>query len=237
MSGDFDITSIENSGYARLYFTDNVFITFNDTLISMWVIGIALIALAIVVRVKIKNFKDVPETKFQNIMEAIVEIFDNYVVSILTHKYRYIGAWFFGVFMFFLLSNLIGITGLRNPTADLAVTFSMGLTTVVLMQYIGFRYNGKEHVRDWFRPIFLFAPLNIISDLSRSISLGMRLFVNILSGLILMALIYFLLPPVLSIAIPGALALFFDVFIGVLQAFIFITVSMFFLMMKAPSEE
>ena len=234
---DFDITSIENSGYARWHITDNVFITFNDTLISMWIVGIILIALAIVVRVKIKKFKDVPETKFQNIMEAIVEIFDNYVISILTQKYRYFGAWFFGVFMFFLLSNLIGLAGLRNPTADLAVTFSMGLTTVVLMQYVGIRYNGAEHFKDWLRPIFIFAPLNIISDLSRSISLGMRLFVNILSGLILMALIYFLLPPLASIAIPGALALYFEVFIGVLQAYIFITVSMFFLMMKAPAED
>jgi len=233
---DFDITSIENSGYLRFHFTENIFITINDTLITMWLIGAFLIVVAIVVRIKAKKFKEVPETKFQNIMEAIVELFDNYVVSILTRKYRYLGSWFFGVFIFFLLSNLIGLTGLRNPTADLAVTFSMGFTTVVLMQYVGIKYNGTEHFKEWFRPIFLFAPLNIISDLTKSISLGMRLFVNILSGLILMSLIYFLLPWWASIAIPGALALFFEVFIGVLQAFIFITVSMFFLMMKAPQE-
>jgi F-type H+-transporting ATPase subunit a len=203
----------------------------------MWIIGAALIALAIVVRVKIKKFKEVPETKFQNIMEAIVENFDNYATSILTSKYKYFGTWFFGVFMFFLAANLIGITGLRNPTADLSVTFSMGLTTVVLMQFVGFRYNGIQHVKEWFKPIFFFAPIHIIADLSRAVSLGMRLFINILSGLILIALIYFLLPPFLSIAIPGALALFFDIFIGVLQAFIFVTVSMFFLMMKAPQED
>ena len=234
---DFDVRSIENSGYARFYITDNIFITFNDTLISMWIIGVALIALAIVARVKIKKFKEVPETKFQNIMEAIVELFDNYATSILTQKYKYFGAWFFGVFMFFLAANLISITGLRNPTADLAVTFSMGLTTVVLMQFVGFRYNGFQHVKEWFKPIFLFAPINIVADLSRAVTLGMRLFINILSGLILMSLIYFLLPWWASIAIPGALALFFDVFIGVLQAFIFITVSMFFLMMKVPQED
>jgi F-type H+-transporting ATPase subunit a len=105
------------------------------------------------------------------------------------------------------------------------------------MQFVGFRYNGFQHVKDWFKPIFFFAPINIIADLSRAVSLGMRLFINILSGLILLALIYFLLPPFLSIAIPGALSLFFDIFIGVLQAFIFVTVSMFFLMMKAPQED
>jgi len=234
---DFDITSIENSGYARLYFTDNIFITLDDTLISLWLIGIVLVVLAVVVRIKIKNFKEVPETKFQNIMEAIVEFFDGYATSIMTPKYRFLGNWFFGVFIFFFFANIIGITGLRNPTADLAVTFSMGLTTVVLMQYIGIRYNGARHFKEWLEPIFVFAPLNIISDLTKSVSLGMRLFANILSGLILMSLIYFLLPWWASIAIPGALSLVFDIFFGALQAYIFITLSMFFIMTKAPATE
>jgi len=234
---DFDITSIENSGYARWYITDHIFITLNDTLIAMWLIGAFLIVMAIVVRVKIKNFKEVPETKFQNIMEAIVELFDNYATGIVSKKYRFLGTWFFGVFLFFLLSNIISITGLRNPTADLAVTFSMGLTTVVLMQFLGIRYNGANHFKEWLQPIFIFAPLNILSDLTKSVSLGMRLFANILSGLILMSLIYFLLPWWASIAVPGALSLFFDIFIGALQAYIFITVSMFFIMTKVPQED
>ena len=234
---EFDITSIENSGYARFYITDDIFITLNDTLIAMWLIGIFLIALAVIVRIKIKKFKEVPETKFQNMMEAIVEIFDNYATGILSVKYRFLGNWFFGIFMFFFLSNIIAVTGLRNPTADLAVTFSMGITTVVLMQYIGIRYNGARHFKEWLEPIFIFAPLNILSDLSKAISLGMRLFANILSGLILMGLIYFLLPWWASIAIPGGLSLFFDIFIGALQAYIFITVSMFLIMTKAPATD
>ena len=234
---EFDIRSIENSGYARWYITDNIFITFNDTLISMWIIGIGLIILAIMVRIKLRKFKEVPETKFQNIMEAIVEAFDNYVTSIMTDRFKYFGPWFFGIFMFFLVSNLIGITGLRNPTADLSVTFSMGLTTVVMMQFVGFRYNAVNHVKEWFKPVFIFAPINIVSDLIKSVSLGMRIYINILSGLFLLALVYFLLPSFLSIGFPGVLSLFFDIFIGLLQAFIFITVSMYFLMMKAPQEE
>ena len=233
---DFEITSIENSGYFRLYFTENIFITINDTLIAMWLIGAFLVVMAIVVRVKMRKFKEVPETKFQNIMEAIVEAFDNFATGILSRRYRYLGNWFFGVFLFFFLSNIISITGLRNPTADLAVTFSMGLTTVILMQYVGIRYNGSEHFKEWLRPIFIFAPLNILSDITKSVSLGMRLFANILSGLILMSLIYFLLPWWASIAIPGALSLFFDIFIGALQAYIFVTVSMFFIMTKVPQE-
>jgi len=229
--------NFDNAGYFRIYFSDYVFITINDTLITTWVIGAVLIALAIVVRMKIKKFKEVPETKFQNIVEAIVETFDNYVVGIMTRKYSQFGNWFFGVFMFLLLSNVVGITGLRNPTADLAVTFALAFSTVVLMQYIGIRYNGVRHFKDWMSPIFLFAPINIISDLTKSISLSLRLFINILSGLILMSLIYYLLPWFLSVALPIPFSLAFDIFFGILQAYIFVTLSMFFLMMKVPQED
>ena len=228
--------NFDNLGFFRFYFTDSIFVTVNQTLISIWVIGAILIALAVIVRIKIKNFKPVPETKFQNIIEAIVEAFDNYSTGILTKEYSWLGNWFFGLFLFFLASNLSGITGLRPPTADLAVTFAMGFTTVMLMQFIGFRYNGLNHVKDWCQPIFLFAPLNIISDFTKSISLSMRLFGNMISGLILMGLVYGLLPWFLAIGFPAGLSLFFDIFIGLLQAYIFVTVSMFFIMTKAPEQ-
>lgn len=228
--------NFDNMGYIRFYLTDYIFITINDTLISTWLIGALLIALAIVVRIKIKNFKAVPETKFQNIIEAIVEMFDNYVVSIMTKRYRYFGPWFFGLFIFFLLSNLSGLTGLRNPTADLALTLSMGITTLVLMQFVGIKDNTRAHFKSYLAPVFIFLPLNIASDLAKAVSLSMRLFVNILSGMFLMGFIYYVFPWFLSIGIPGGLSLFFDVFMGVLQAFIFVTISMFYIAMNTPEE-
>ena len=228
--------NFDNLGYWRLYFSENVFITINDTVISTWIIGLILIALAIVVRVKIKNFKEVPDTKFQNVIEAIVEAFDNYVTGIMTKEYSYFANWFFGVFMFFFISNIFGIFGLRPPTADLATTFAMGFSTVVLMQIIGIRHN-KEYVRDFFRPFPLFMPLNLVSDFSKSISLSIRLFGNMLGGLIIMALVYELLPWFMTIGFPGVLSLYFDIFVGALHAFIFITLSMYFMMMKAPAQD
>ena len=229
--------NFDNQGYFRIYFTEHIFITINQTLISTWIIGAILIALAIVVRVKIKNFKAVPETKFQNIMEAVVEMFDNYVVSIMTKRYSYFGNWFFGLFAFFLLANISGIAGMRPPTADLALTFSMGLATVVLMQIIGIKHRKWRHFTDYFKPFAPFAPLNVVSDLSRSISLGIRLFGNMLGGVVIMSLIYYLLPWFLTIGPPAVLAIYFEVFVGILHAIIFVTLSMYFMMMKAPVDE
>lgn len=229
--------NFDNIGFFRIYFTENFFITINQTMISVWVIGGLLILLAIIARIKIKKFKEVPETKFQNIIEAIVEAFDNYATGILTKEYSWVGNWFFGLFVFFVLSNISGITGLRPPTADLALTFAMAISTVILMQVVGVKYRGAEHFKDWLKPVFLFAPLNIIGDLTKSVSLSMRLFGNIVSGMILMGLIYSILPWFASIGFPAGLSLFFDVFVGALQAYIFVTVSMFFIMTKTPQPE
>jgi F-type H+-transporting ATPase subunit a len=112
----------------------------------------------------------------------------------------------------------------------------MGFSTVVLMQIIGIKHN-KEYWRDWVRPVFLFLPLNIVSDFSKSISLSIRLFGNMLGGLIIMALVYELLPWFMLLGPPGVLSLYFDIFVGILHAFIFITLSMYFMVMKAPAAE
>lgn len=229
--------NFDNQGYFRFYFTDNIYFTINDTIISTWIIGAILITLAIIVRIKIKNFKDVPETGFQNIIEAIVEKFDDYVVSIMTKEYAYFGSWFFGLFLFLMVGNIFGIFApMRTPTADLSLTFALGISTVVLMQIIGIRHN-KDYIKDFFRPFPLFMPLNVVSDLSKSISLSIRLFGNMLGGLIIMALMYELLPRALNIAFPAVLSLYFDIFAGLLHAFIFFTLSMYFMMMKAPAQD
>jgi len=223
----------------RLYITDNIWINITDTTISTWIVGAVLILLAVVVRVKLKKFKPVPETRFQNIIEALVEFFDNHVTTIMTKKYAHFGAWFFGLFLFLLLANISGIFGLRPPTADFATTFPLAFTTVILMQVIGIRYNMKkgEYVKEFFRPVFIFFPLNVASDISRSISLSLRLFGNMLGGLVLMGLIYGLFPRFVQIGVPGALSLYFDLFVGALHAFIFVTLSMYFLMMKVPETD
>jgi F-type H+-transporting ATPase subunit a len=226
-----------NRGYFRIFFTDNITITVNDTLIATWIIGAILIALAIIVRIKIKKFKDVPETKFQNIIELIVEMFYNMVVDLMGKKYAHFGNWFFGVFLFVWFANLSGVVGLRPPTADLATTLGLAVTTVVLIQFSGMRYSKKEYWLDFLRPVFIFLPLNIMGEASRIISLSVRLFANIFSGLIMIGLIHYLFPWFLRIGIPGALSIYFDIFVGSLHAYLFVLLSMMFIRLKAPMED
>jgi len=228
--------NFDNQGFFAIPLWGNLRLIINETVIGTWIIGFFLILFAIIVRVKFKQFKDVPESKFQNIVEMMVEFFDGMVVGTMTRKYAKVGSWYFGVFLFFWVSNISGIFGMRPPTADLATTFSMGLTTVVLMTACGIIYSKGEYFKDLFRPFPVFMPLNILGDVSKSISLGSRLFGNILGGTIIMSLVY-ALPWFVTIGPPGILSFYMDIFVGSLQAYVFVVLSMTFIRMKTPQDD
>ena len=205
-----------------------------DTIISTWIIMGILIAFALVVRIKVRKFKDVP-TGFQNVVEALVEVFDNYLRTTVGDKLMFLGNWFFTLFIFILLSNLSGlIPGMRTPTADWSMTVGLALVTFFLIQFLGIRYRKAQYIKDlfaplpWWCPIPLFLPINVIGELARPISLSFRLFGNMLAGLIMMSLIYALFPLVLNFIVPAFLHAYFDLFSGVLQTYIFVTLSMTF---------
>jgi len=225
---------LEIKNYAVLnLFGLEIWIT--DTMISTWIIMGVLIAFGIFVRIKVCKFKEVP-TGFQNAIEALVEVFENYLRSTIGDKLMFLGHWFFTLFIFILLSNLSGLLpGMRTPTADWSMTFGLALVTFILIQAMGIKYRKAGYIKDlfaplpWWCPIPLFLPINLIGELARPISLSFRLFGNMLAGLIMMSLIYFLFPPVVTFLVPSFLHAYFDLFSGVLQTYIFVTLSMTFI--------
>ena len=200
-----------------------------DTQIFTWVIMGVLITLAVIVRIKLKNFKSVPKG-FQNVIEMLVEVFDNYLRTTAGDKLMFLGNWFFTAFGFILISNLSGlIPTFRSPTADWSMTVMLALGTFFMIQVLAFRYRKGQYLKTFFEPVFIFLPMNIISEIARPISLSFRLFGNMLSGLVMMSLVYTMFPPLLKFVIPAALHVYFDLFAGVLQTYIFCTLSMSFI--------
>jgi len=223
---------IKNHAVLRLFGLE-IWIT--DTTVATWIIMGILITFAIVVRIKVRNFKEVP-TGFQNVIEALVEVFDSYLRTTIGDKLMFLGNWFFTVFLFILLSNLSGlIPGIRPPTADWSMTVGLALVTFMLIQAMGVKYRKAGYIKDlfaplpWWCPIPIFLPINVIGELARPISLSFRLFGNLLAGLIMMALIYALFPAFVTFLIPSFLHAYFDLFSGVLQTYIFVTLSMTFI--------
>jgi F-type H+-transporting ATPase subunit a len=138
-------------------------------------------------------------------------------------------AYFGGLFFFIIFSNLSGLFGLRPPTANYAVPLALGLMTFILVHVNGVRAKGGlKYLKSLTEPIVLLTPLNIVGELANPVSLSFRLFGNIIGGTILMGLFYELLPIFVKIGFPAFFHFYFDVFDGVLQAFVFTMLSMVF---------
>lgn len=198
-----------------------------ETIFNTWIIMVVLIVLAIIARIKLRSFQLIPRG-FQNIVEAVVETFDNFASNSLGKKLSYIAPWFFMVFVFVFSSALFSIFGLRAPTADWATTFALAFASFSLMLIMGFKHRKGEYLKSFLYPHFIFFPLNLIGELAKPISLSFRLFGNMLSGTIILTLYYSLTPLLVQFGIPALLHGFFDVIIGAIQTYIFVIISMMY---------
>jgi F-type H+-transporting ATPase subunit a len=214
--------------------------TFTNTLwYAMW-IAIFLIAFAVFVNIKLRHVDPMkPPKGLQNVLEMVIGVLDKFTVDNMGPKGKRFAAFYGSLFLYILCCNLSGMfvwfivkdntvifDFMRPPTADLAVTLSLGLITFFMTQYYGIRSNGVlKRLKSLTEPIALLTPINIIGEIANPISLAFRLMGNILAGTIIMALYYGLLPYFAYLIAP-ALHFYFDLFAGVLQSFIFMMLSM-----------
>ena len=173
----------------------------------------------------IKKGTEIP-TGFQNVVELIVEKLDGMVGSTMgasAPAFRnYIGT----IFIFILVCNISGLFGLRPPTADYGTTLALGLMTFTLITFNKFKHKGAKGVlKGLCDPWPIWAPINVIGDVAVPISLSLRLFANVLSGVVMMALIYGLLGWI-AVIWPAALHVYFDLFSGCIQTYVFCMLTM-----------
>ena len=167
---------------------------------------------------------------FQNVVELIVELLQGMVKGSMgeygVRYFNYIAT----LFSFILLSNISGLLGLRPPTADYGTTLAMALITFTLIHYAQFKYNSLKSIWvDMCSPLPpwlpIWFPINLISEIAVPISLSLRLFANILSGTVIMALVYGLLSWI-ALAWPSVLHIYFDLFSGAIQTYVFCMLTM-----------
>lgn len=206
------------------------------THVSMLLVTILILTLAIVARVKINkaNASDTPGV-FQNIIEIVVEMLGNMVEGVMGKNAGRFVNYLSTLFIFLIVSNLSGLFGLRPPTADYGVTLALGLITFILIQFNGIRKNGVKHFTALFQPIWFLFPINLIGEVATPISLSLRLFGNVMSGTVLMGLIYDLLYPY-TVGYPALLHAYFDIFSGCIQAYVFCMLTMVFVNDKISDE-
>ena len=209
------------------FFGHEVWIT--TTHVSILMVMLIILVFGILAGRKMAKATDEPDG-FQNVVELIVELLDGIVDKSMGRAapkfYNYIGT----IFIFILISNISGLLGLRPPTADYGVTLPLGILTFILIHFNTWKmqkpldiWKDKCSPLPPWLPIWL--PINIISDVAVPISLSLRLFANVLSGTVMMALIYGLLGWIAT-AWPDALHIYFDLFSGAIQTYVFCMLTM-----------
>lgn len=199
------------------------------THICLLIVIMIILGFAIAANIVMRRATEVPGG-FQNVVELVVEKLDDVVDSAMGRNSpgfrNYIGT----VFIFILISNLSGLLGLRPPTADYGVTLPLGILTFLLIHINQFRYQKPKAIwRDMCSPLPpwlpIWFPINVISELAVPISLSLRLFANVLSGTVMLALVYGLLQK-FALIWPAALHVYFDMFSGAIQTYVFCMLTM-----------
>ena len=215
----------------------NIEFLITETTVNTWIVMGLILLLGVIVRIKSAKWDFTKKPKgLQNIVEMCVDAWDKFFRNTSSEKVIYLAPWFFTLFVFLMISNMIGITGLRPPTADWGMTFPLAVSSFFLFQFAGLRHRPKSYLKSIFlEPLFVFAPLNVIGELARPISLSFRLFGNVLGGMILLSLLYGIAPIIVQFALPIPLHIYFDLAAGALQAVIFTVLSLVFVGMSAEA--
>ena len=205
---------------------------------------------------KLKKFDPLSKpTGLVTVCIMLVEYIDQFVSEITNKKMaERLAPYICSIAIYILFSNYIGLFGFENPTKNWSVTLALALVTFVLIQKADIQYNGiKSYIHSFFEPIFLFFVPNFFGTIAPLISMSLRLFGNLLSGSIIMELVYgmgntisnafwslFGIKDVFNFVGPviaAPLHVYFDLFSGFIQTYIFIMLSAAFIGNKIPEEQ
>lgn len=203
-------------------------VSINTTMISTTIVCLVLLGLILFARHEIMKDYDEPNA-VRNVVEMIVEMMDSMVESSMgkyAPKYR---NYVITLMAFIFLANISGIFGLRAPTADFGTTFALALITFIMIEYAWIKGKGIGFVKDLFEPFPIFFPVNVISEFATPVSMSLRLFGNVLAGTIMLGLWYSLLPWFAKLGIPAFLHMYFDLFSGAIQTYVFGMLTMTFI--------
>lgn len=240
---------------AKVYFA--IHTPLGDINITQTTVSILAVTLLIIVLVKLatRNLTKRPG-RFQVIVEKLVSMLYGLVEDTMgKHNLKfapYIGT----IFLTSIFSTLIGMTQIfRSATADLSVTLAWALVTTGMVWYWNIKNFGFfKWLKGFTEPIVVMTPMNIVSEIAQPISMAFRHFGNVVGGNVLTALIYTALAglsnlalgwisatvgaiPIFQVGIPAFLSVYFDLFSGFVQAFVFSLLTMVYVGAACPPPE
>ena len=209
----------------------------STTVILSWCVMAFLVGIAIVLRLTVLRRMQDPPRGTQNVLEIMVEAAEQYTGSRVEGFGTDLSAYIFTVVAFLVGCAVLELFGLHAPTADITMTFALAFVTFMLNNCCGIRRKGVlGRIKSLAQPTPVVFPIRVISDCAVPVSMACRLFGNMLGGMIVMDLIYKSLGNG-AIGIPSVVGLYFNVFHPLIQAFIFITLTLTFINEATEEQE
>jgi F-type H+-transporting ATPase subunit a len=167
--------------------------------------------------------------RFQNVMEVIVGGFDSLLTDTMGHEGRKFFPLIATLGLYILTSNLLGmIPGFESPTANLNTTVSLALVVFVMTHVVGVKVHGLKYFKQFMGPVWwltpLMMPIEIISHLSRPLSLSVRLFGNIMGEDIVLAVVLLLVPLLVPLPVFALM-----IFTSCIQTLVFMLLAMMYI--------
>lgn len=197
--------------------------------------GVVIIGLSFIGRLSLGNGEAAyaPASKFS--IKGIFEIVSEFIVGlsemVIGEEGRKYAPFFASIFFFIWINNLVGLLpGMTPATDNMNTTLALGIFSFIAYNYFGLRENGLGYLKHFLGPVLLMAPLmlviEIISHLIRPMSLGLRLYGNMVGDHTVLGIFLDLVPY-------GVPAIFYGlgVFVATMQAFVFTMLSMIYVSM------
>ena len=194
-----------------------------ESVVVSWIIMAVLVLLSIVLT---RNLKVENPGRGQLLLEMAVGGLHGMVNGMVGEKGKRYVPYLMTVLVYIGFANVIGLFGFKPPTKDLTVTIALAGMSIVLIEFAGIREKGtKKWLKSFAEPVANMTPFNILEILIKALSLCMRLFGNVLGAFVIMELIKIMVP----IALPVPFSLYFDIFDGLIQAYVFVFLTSLFI--------
>lgn len=205
---------------------DKAHVFFFSNVLYSWLI---MLLFVVVGKAAVGTVKMVPSGG-QNLFEIIIGGFEDFMLDVMGHEGKPYFPLIGTLFLYILAMNWIGlIPGMGSPTADINTPLSMALVVFVVTHVVGVKHHGAKYIKHFMGPVSWLAPLifpiELVSHLSRVLSLTFRLFGNVLGEDLVLAILMMLAGAFFA-PLP---MMFLAIFTSFVQAFIFSLLTMLYI--------
>src|SRR5690554_867237 len=188
----------------------------NATIMYTWVVMALLVGVSMLVTRHLRP--DVPPSRWRNILEIIVKLIEGQVAEVSHRAVRPVTYFAGTLFLFIALSNLLLIIpGFRPPTGSLSTTVALTLAVLVAVPLFSICDAGVRHyMKQFVEPTAWLLPFNILSEFSKAVSLSIRLYGNVMSGAVIVAILLSVAPFFFPVVMQ-----MLGLITGMIQAYIF----------------